>query len=37
MAGIVAEVESLVARGVREMTLLGQMVGRYGYDLWGET
>ena len=30
---IVAEVEDLVAQGVREVTLLGQIVDRYGYDL----
>jgi tRNA-2-methylthio-N6-dimethylallyladenosine synthase len=29
---IVAHVESLVAQGVREVTLLGQIVDRYGYD-----
>lgn len=32
---IVAEVKSLVARGAREITLLGQIVDRYGYDLVG--
>ncbi len=32
---IVAEVEDLVAQGVREVTLLGQIVDRYGYDLPG--
>jgi len=32
---IVAEVQALVAQGVREVTLLGQIVDRYGYD-WGE-
>jgi tRNA-2-methylthio-N6-dimethylallyladenosine synthase len=32
---IVAEVESLVAHGAREITLLGQIVDRYGYDLAG--
>ncbi|NPA91616.1 MAG: tRNA (N6-isopentenyl adenosine(37)-C2)-methylthiotransferase MiaB [Chloroflexi bacterium] len=31
---IVAEVKDLVAQGVREVTLLGQIVDRYGYD-WG--
>ena len=31
---IVAEVRDLVAQGVREVTLLGQIVDRYGYD-WG--
>lgn len=30
IAGIVAEVEDLVARGVREVTLLGQIVNLYG-------
>jgi tRNA-2-methylthio-N6-dimethylallyladenosine synthase len=30
---IVAEVRDLVAQGVREVTLLGQIVDRYGYDL----
>ena len=29
---IVAEVRGLVAQGVREVTLLGQIVDRYGYD-----
>lgn len=33
---IVAEVRSLVAQGVREVTLLGQIVDRYGYDLLGD-
>ncbi|MCB0240822.1 MAG: MiaB/RimO family radical SAM methylthiotransferase, partial [Anaerolineae bacterium] len=32
---IVAEIEDLVAQGVREVTLLGQIVDRYGYDLPG--
>jgi tRNA-2-methylthio-N6-dimethylallyladenosine synthase len=32
---IVAEVEGLVARGAKEITLLGQIVDRYGYDLAG--
>ncbi len=31
---VVAEVRDLVAQGVREVTLLGQIVDRYGYD-WG--
>lgn len=31
---VVAEVKDLVAQGVREVTLLGQIVDRYGYD-WG--
>ncbi len=33
---IVAEVRALVAQGVREVTLLGQIVDRYGYDLLGD-
>ncbi len=33
MDEIVREVESLVSQGVREVTLLGQIVDRYGYDL----
>ena len=37
IAEIVAEVESLVAQGVKEITLLGQIVDRYGYDLLGDT
>lgn len=32
---IVAEVRDLVAQGVREVTLLGQIVDRYGYDFPG--
>jgi tRNA-2-methylthio-N6-dimethylallyladenosine synthase len=32
-AEVVAEVRSLVAQGVRQVTLLGQIVDRYGYDL----
>jgi tRNA-2-methylthio-N6-dimethylallyladenosine synthase len=34
-AEIVAEVHALVQQGVREVTLLGQIVDRYGYDLLG--
>jgi len=30
---IAAEIQSLVAQGVREVTLLGQIVDRYGYDV----
>jgi tRNA-2-methylthio-N6-dimethylallyladenosine synthase len=33
LADIVREVEALVARGVREVTLLGQTVNAYGHDL----
>ena len=33
IAEVVAEVESLVRRGVREVTLLGQNVDSYGHDL----
>jgi tRNA-2-methylthio-N6-dimethylallyladenosine synthase len=33
---IVNEVRSLVSQGVREVTLLGQIVDRYGYDWRGE-
>ena len=35
LAEIAAEVEHLVARGAKEITLLGQIVDRYGYDLAG--
>ncbi len=35
-AEIVAEVRGLVAQGVREITLLGQIVDRYGYDWRGD-
>ncbi len=33
MGAILAEVQQLFAQGVREITLLGQIVDRYGYDL----
>ncbi len=33
---IVTEVRGLVSQGVREVTLLGQIVDRYGYDWRGE-
>jgi tRNA-2-methylthio-N6-dimethylallyladenosine synthase len=36
MQEIVNEVQGLVAQGVREVTLLGQIVDRYGYDWRGE-
>jgi tRNA-2-methylthio-N6-dimethylallyladenosine synthase len=36
VAEIVNEIRSLVAQGVREVTLLGQIVDRYGYDWRGE-
>jgi tRNA-2-methylthio-N6-dimethylallyladenosine synthase len=32
-AEIVAEAQSLAAQGIRDITLLGQIVDRYGYDL----
>jgi len=32
---IVAEIENLTAQGAKEITLLGQIVDRYGYDLAG--
>jgi tRNA-2-methylthio-N6-dimethylallyladenosine synthase len=35
LAEVVAEVEALVAEGVREVTLLGQNVNAYGHDLPG--
>jgi len=35
-AEILAEVRALVAQGVKEITLLGQIVDRYGKDLNGE-
>ena len=35
VGGIVTEVHALVAQGVREVTLLGQIVDRYGKDLPG--
>jgi len=34
---IMAEASSLAAQGVKEVTLLGQIVDRYGHDLPGET
>ena len=33
VGGITAEVRSLVAQGVKEVVLLGQIVDRYGYDV----
>ncbi|MDP9363316.1 MAG: tRNA (N6-isopentenyl adenosine(37)-C2)-methylthiotransferase MiaB [Chloroflexota bacterium] len=36
LAEIVREVEELVAKGVREVTLLGQTVNAYGHDLPGQ-
>ncbi|MFZ1793046.1 MAG: MiaB/RimO family radical SAM methylthiotransferase, partial [Anaerolineae bacterium] len=33
---ILADVRTLVSRGVKEVTLLGQIVDRYGYDLLGD-
>jgi tRNA-2-methylthio-N6-dimethylallyladenosine synthase len=33
---IVADVQALVRQGVKEVTLLGQIVDRYGYDLLGD-
>jgi tRNA-2-methylthio-N6-dimethylallyladenosine synthase len=36
LAEIVAEVRGLVAQGVREITLLGQIVDRYGKDFPGQ-
>jgi tRNA-2-methylthio-N6-dimethylallyladenosine synthase len=36
VAEIVHEVRGLVSQGVREVTLLGQIVDRYGYDWRGE-
>ena len=36
VAEIVHEIRGLVAQGVREVTLLGQIVDRYGYDWRGE-
>lgn len=35
-AEVLSEVRALAARGVREVTLLGQIVDRYGLDLPGE-
>jgi tRNA-2-methylthio-N6-dimethylallyladenosine synthase len=37
VAEIMAEARSLVAQGVKEITLLGQIVDRYGYDLRSPT
>jgi tRNA-2-methylthio-N6-dimethylallyladenosine synthase len=36
LSEIVSEVEGLVAQGVREVTLLGQIVDRYGKDFEGQ-
>ena len=36
VAEIVDEIRGLVAQGVREVTLLGQIVDRYGYDWRGD-
>jgi tRNA-2-methylthio-N6-dimethylallyladenosine synthase len=36
LAEIVAEIHGLVEQGVREVTLLGQIVDRYGYDWRGQ-
>ncbi|MCU0520253.1 MAG: MiaB/RimO family radical SAM methylthiotransferase, partial [Anaerolineae bacterium] len=33
IAAVVAEAEQMAAQGVQEITLLGQIVDRYGYDL----
>ena len=33
MSAIIAEAQQMAAQGVREITLLGQIVDRYGYDL----
>ncbi len=33
MAAILAEAQQLAAQGIKEITLLGQIVDRYGYDL----
>lgn len=33
VGGVAAEVRSLVAQGVKEVVLLGQIVDRYGYDV----
>jgi len=33
MSAIIAEARQLAAQGVRQLTLLGQIVDRYGYDL----
>jgi tRNA-2-methylthio-N6-dimethylallyladenosine synthase len=37
IAEVVSEIESLVGRGVREVTLLGQNVDSYGHDLVAES
>ncbi len=36
VAEIVAEVRALAQQGIKEVTLLGQIVDRYGYDLLGD-
>ena len=33
MSAIIAEAQQLAAQGIRQLTLLGQIVDRYGYDL----
>jgi tRNA-2-methylthio-N6-dimethylallyladenosine synthase len=33
MSAIIAEAQQMAAQGVRQLTLLGQIVDRYGYDL----
>ncbi|MCS7178085.1 MAG: tRNA (N6-isopentenyl adenosine(37)-C2)-methylthiotransferase MiaB [Anaerolineae bacterium] len=37
MEEILAEARALVAQGVKEITLLGQIVDRYGYDLYPQS